>query len=124
MRVVLLCLALAACGKPPTPTVEYVFIQPEEQLAYPRHETPPAANVQAAAVVRKERHLSAEVGRYVSWKQSKPPIIDHLGDLMATMRAAVALVQNAKTLRDRAAALPAAVAATEAVQNYLATKGD
>lgn len=121
MRAILLCLGLAACQA--SPKVEYIYIERAPVVdAHPA--PPPQANVKTAEVVLKEQHLVAEAGRYAVWKQSKPPIITKLGTLTATASAAVRQLQEAKTLRDRAAALPAAEAAVNELSTYLATKGD
>jgi hypothetical protein len=123
MRALLLCFGLACCAEAQPPVIETIYVT-AEPVAAPHPAPFPLANVQAAAVVRKERHLVAEAGRYTVWKQSKPPIISHLASLMATAKFAVQQLQDAKTLRDRAAALPAAEAAVEALSVYLQTKGD
>jgi hypothetical protein len=121
MRVFLVCLLAAGCAAQAPVRIVYVPVRPE-----PVAVTPPviAESLKVVAVVKNERHLVADAGRYVVWKQSKASIIDQMGTLMATAAVAVRQLQEAKTLQDRAAALPAAEAAVEALRLYLQTKGD
>ena len=83
-----------------------------------------AATQRKAAVTTKERQLFAEAGQYVISPTSSPAVISHLGTLTANATAAMTQLRTAKTLGERAAALPAAEAAVDALSTYLATKGD
>jgi hypothetical protein len=127
MRTIFLCLLALGCSKQsPSPQATCApYAPPPVVIVRPQAAGPtPTQVAKTAAVVKKERHLVAEAGRYVVWKQSKAPIIDKLGTLTAEASKAVQDLQDAKTLRDRAAALPAAEAAVDALSVYLQTKGD
>lgn len=125
MRMLILLLALSACSPEPRVIIDRVFITT----------VPPPAKVYVApktiAGVRKVRELESreqkllkDAGNYVIWKQAKPDIIKTFSGLLATEKAAMTQLHEAKTLSDRAAAIPAVEAAQDAIMTYLAVKGD
>jgi hypothetical protein len=118
MRFMVPLLLLAGCAAQPAPPVVVVEV-PRAALV-----PPPAQDHKAVVVVKEYRKHLAEVGRYAVWDHSKPPITRRLGTLAANAGAAVRLLQDAPTARDKALALPAAVAAVDALKTYLQTKGD
>ncbi len=128
MRVMLVCLALAGCSPavnqpaPPKiiylhddcPTPDPIIMQPEIV----------AAKQRTATVSHKEQALVEEAGRYAVAPQSKPEVISELGTLTANASAAMEQLRAARTIGERAAALPAAEAAVNALSNYLQIKGN
>lgn len=124
-----LCILLLATGCASTPPVaepECVEVMPPIVMAPPAPvpgQTPASKRAVEAVVIHKDK-LVARAGSYVIQPHAKSGIVDKLGDLTRAAQYAAAQLSDAKTPAERAAAMPVAKAAIEALALYLSMKGE
>lgn len=127
MRAVFCVLLVAGCAaKPPAVEPDCVEVMPPIVMAPHAAalvETPASKRAVADVVIHKNK-LVARAGSYVIQPHAKPVVVDKLGDLTRAAQYAAAQLSDAKTPAERAAAMPVAKAAIEALALYLSMKGE